>query len=1093
MEFLNADRKVREMDKGWILKFIKENFSRNDLMRGNEYWEEERVTNLERSLSDVDGSTIISAEVRGTKRYHVSLRMFLNGEVMMYCNCPRFLDMGRCKHIVAVILEYDSLIDNGVDLFPFLGKVDYDGRAQKDYKKPPERIERRDYNTKKLLENYMELSRRSVPETPARLVPRIRMSGMWSYPKFTFRVGYDRLYVVKSISTFMERIEKRQKADYGKGLTLFHGLEQFDEKSQEIIRILMNEFPGYRSKDYYTDSSYSGGARSIENGCAQLTGGAFDQLFELLCGQSVETDIKGEDYFFEKGNPDLSVKLRRSGDYVRMTINMPDNAHVFGYAHNLYFVSGNRLLQCSEDFRVNVSPLLTLHTNEIYMKPSDLSVFCGCVMPAISETVQIESEEGLLEEYIPDECTPYFYFDILGDTLSLKLRFRYEDKEFSAFENASAPGVKRDTIAEQKIIELCKKYFDQTESELFECTDSDGIYDFLTRGIEIFQSAGEVYVSDRLRARHISPSGGKVGLSVSNGLLVMDIDTGEFPPEELEALYQSMLQRRRYHKLPDGRYLTLEGSAYETLAEAVHMLQLPKKDLKKGKVVMPAYRAPYIDSVLREGVRVSRDESLRAMLRNFKSVAENDYVVPDGLKGELRPYQKTGFRWLKTLESCGFGGILADEMGLGKTIQVIAYMLTARRANVGSPNLVVCPASLILNWNEELRRFAPELGVSLVMGTASQRKERLTEAAREGADVVVTSYELLRQDVESYAELEFYCCVLDEGQHIKNQSTLASKAVKRVVCKQRFVLTGTPIENRLSELWNLFDFLMPGYLYSHSAFVERLEKPIIKSGNEEAVCQLRKLVSPFMLRRIKSSVLRDLPPKIEQVRRVQLSDEERKLYLACAAQVRKELESSETGKLNILAALTRLRQVCCDPNLCFENYKGPSSKIETCLELCSGMVSNGHQILLFSQFTSMLDRLRAGLDKLGISCFTLQGSTTKERRAKLVKEFNAGGASVFLISLKAGGTGLNLTAADVVIHYDPWWNQAAQEQGTGRAHRIGQSSTVQVYKLITRDTIEEKILALQERKAKLMDAVSSEMGEGIMSMTKEELMDLLDT
>jgi SNF2 family DNA or RNA helicase len=284
---------------------------------------------------------------------------------------------------------------------------------------------------------------------------------------------------------------------------------------------------------------------------------------------------------------------------------------------------------------------------------------------------------------------------------------------------------------------------------------------------------------------------------------------------------------------------------------------------------------------------------------------------------------------------------------------------------------------------------------------------------------------------------------------------------------------------------------MPGYLYTHNAFGEKLEKPVVKSKNPQAAEQLRRMVQPFMLRRLKKDVLKELPPKIEYLRHVPLSEEERKVYHAACLAARESVIEGE-GKMQILAALTRLRQICCDPALCYENYEGAGSKLDACLELCAGMVENGHQILLFSQFTGMLDRIRERLDDLHIHSFTLQGSTPKETRARLVREFNAGKASVFLISLKAGGTGLNLTAADVVIHYDPWWNMAAQNQATDRAHRIGQQAVVQVYKLIAKDTIEESILKLQNKKAELLETVSGNSDDSILSMSKEDLLALLD-
>ncbi len=1052
------------------LDAVKSIFPHKDFERGYAYWKDGRVSSLKETFSSKDQVRKISADVYGTEEYHPVVYADKDGSLKISCDCIRFRDTYRCKHLAAMMIAY-SLAGATGDKTPF---------------------KRTDPNTRRLLDAYMDRSRRKTPEAPARLVPRLLPTDRnWDYPSFSFRVGHDRLYVVKNLEQFLDMVDTRQTFTYGKGLTLFHGLEQFDELSQNIIRLLMDEMPGYRSRVYGMNTYSSGmGYRSIAISQAQLTGGAFDRMFNLLLGQQLETEVKNKLYLFEDGDPNIEIKLRRNGEDVRLLINTDDEASFFGNERSLYASTDGHIMRCSEAFREKTWPLLTLRSDKLNMSQEDLSLFCSFVLPTIEDIVEVQATKGLLEEHIPDECSPCFYFDMEGGVLILKLMFRYPEKEIPAFAKMEdTPGIKRDMSVEMKAEDLAGQYFEK-EEQRFTLTGDDAIYDFLTRTIDFFREQGEVFITNRLRAKHISPSGSKVGLSVSNGILTMALDTGDFPPEELEALYNSMLQRRRYHKLPDGRYLTLDGSPYETLAEAAHMLQIPKKELKKGTVQLPAYRAPYLDSVLSDGMRISRDKNLRDMIRNFKSVAESDYAVPDGLENVLRPYQKVGFQWLKTLESCGFGGILADEMGLGKTIQAIAFLVTASRETTGLPSLVVCPTSLILNWDEELKRFAPELNVMLIMGNAAQRKERLQDVGN--YDVIVTSYELLRQDIEKYAEIEFYCCLLDEAQHIKNQSTLASKAVKRIACKQRFVLTGTPIENRLSELWNLFDFLMPGYLYSHSAFVDKLEKPIVKSKNEEASQQLRRLVQPFMLRRIKSNVLKELPPKLEHVRRVQLSEDERKLYLSCAQQAKNELLSGGQGKLKILAALTRLRQVCCDPDLCFENYEGPESKLEACMELCSGMVSNGHQILLFSQFTSMLDRLRAGLNKLGISHYTLQGSTPKEQRAKLVKAFNAGGASVFLISLKAGGTGLNLTAADVVIHYDPWWNQAAQEQGTGRAHRIGQESTVQVYKLIAKDTIEEKILELQERKAQLMDAVSGDSGESLLSMSQDELMDLLN-
>ena len=788
----------------------------------------------------------------------------------------------------------------------------------------------------------------------------------------------------------------------------------------------------------------------------------------------------------------MSLSLIRRGKSACLELTAAEGPWgFFGSARNLYAINQGQILRCSGKFREDVYPLLRDGKKEMLLGQNDLPAFCSCVLPEIQDSVTVLDPDRLLQENLPDECVPCFYFDIEDETLLLKLEYRYGAESFNCFEQPKKP-VKRDLRAEQAVLRFTESRFAHANNKRFLLMGLDTVYDFLTDGLEQFQEQGEVFLSDRLSGRRVQASRAAVGLSVSDGSLILDFDTGGFPPEELEALYQSLLRRRRYHRLADGRYLPLDGSSCETLSEMAHMLQLSAKDLAAGQVKLPAFRALYLDGLLSgsEDVHVTRSRQFREMIRDFKAVTEGDYVLPEGLENTLRPYQRVGFQWLKTLDHYGFGGILADEMGLGKTLQMIAFLASVPAENRVGPNLVVCPASLILNWGDEMDKFAPGLSYELIMGTAAERKKQIASAG--DRDVWVTSYELLRQDIEQYAALRFTCCVLDEGQHIKNQSTLTSKAVKRIDCRQRFVMTGTPIENRLSELWNLFDFLMPGYLFSHSGFVEKLEKPAVKSGNQDAMEQLRRMVRPFLLRRMKTDVLKELPPKIEYVRRIPLSEEERKVYFASSSAARRSLEGGEGGKMDILAALTELRQICCAPELCFENYAGPSSKLEACIELCAGMVENGHQVLLFSQFTSMLDRIRARLEGLNISNFTLQGSTPKARRAALVKSFNAGGASVFLISLKAGGTGLNLTAADVVIHYDPWWNPAVRAQATDRAHRIGQRSTVQVYDLIAQDTVEEKILDLQSRKAGLMDAVTGGTQGGILDMSREELLALFD-
>ncbi len=1038
---------------------IKSLFSNADYARGMEYFQQGRVLDMTAGEGE---NSVVKCLVRGSETYSVRFQQMEYGYIRIGCSCPRFEEMGRCKHVAAAMIAY-------VEEPPRPSAVRSDRYAQA------------------LLQRYLQKSREqqpALPDIPARLVPQLH-TAYRSYPAFTFRVGREKLYVVKNLRDFLNNVNQRRTESYGKNLTLDHSMEQFDDRSKAMIELLMNEYSQFRSMSGSLYSRYESGD---EKNRITLTGDSFDRWFDLLEGEPLEAEW-GNNLRLLREDPQVGIRVEKQGDSVLLEIKTSCPYRFFGSRKSLYALSENTLQRCSPAFREKVYPLLEQGQESMCLALKDLPTFCGCVLPEIGELVEIEDREGLLQEYLPEECATGFYFDMEEETLGLKIVFRYGERTFTPTDRPSEKdGVRRDVKAESATILLAQRYF-QRQGGSFTLTGEEEAYDFLTGPLDSFRQYGEVYLSDRLQSRRIQPTAASVGLSVSDGLLTLTLDTGGFPKEELSALYQSLLLRRKYHRLTDGRYLELNGSGYEKMAEMAQMLQLSRKELAKGTVTLPAYRGLYLDGMFSgsDGVQVSRDSRFREMIRNFKALSESDYALPEGMETVLRPYQKTGFQWLKTLESYGFGGILADEMGLGKTLQVIAFLATVPRKTTQKTSLVVCPASLIYNWGEELTKFAPQLSYRLILGTAAERKALRSCA---DTDVWVTSYELLRQDIGDYSRQEFYCCVLDEAQHIKNAATLTSKAVKQINCRQRFVLTGTPVENRLSELWNLFDFLMSGYLYTNTAFREKLEKPIVKSKNPEASAQLRRLVQPFLLRRRKSEVLKELPPKEEYIRRISLSEEERKTYCACVQATVEKLDG-EQGKLQILAALTRLRQICCDPNLCFENYQGETSKLDACMELCQAMVENGHQILLFSQFTSMLDRIRARLDETGISSFTLQGSTTKEKRAKLVKAFNAGAASVFLISLKAGGTGLNLTAADIVIHFDPWWNQAAQDQATDRAHRIGQQAHVQVYKLIAKDTIEEKILELQEKKAALMDTISGAEDGGILNMSKEDLLALL--
>jgi len=496
------------------------------------------------------------------------------------------------------------------------------------------------------------------------------------------------------------------------------------------------------------------------------------------------------------------------------------------------------------------------------------------------------------------------------------------------------------------------------------------------------------------------------------------------------------------------------------------------------------------------------------------------YLVPNGIQATLRPYQMTGYKWLRTLAANNLGGILADDMGLGKTLQSIVYMAsileeTKNKNSVKEPEpdnkvsriknadkeepdqvrfLIVCPSSLIYNWQDEVDNFAPHLTTEVITGSPKERQE-LIESDRK-ADIIITSYPLIRRDIDLYVKIQFHTVFIDEAQYIKNADSLNAKSVKLIRAKHKFALTGTPIENSLSELWSIFDFIMQNYLFSHTKFINIYEKPIMKE-EEDKLRDLNRRITPFILRRMKKDVLHELPDKVEEKMLTDMVEEQKKIYVSFMENVKSEINTEikengfEKSKMKILAALTRLRQICCHPSTFIDNYTGGSGKLELLLEIITDAIANGHRILVFSQFTSMLSIIEAELHKENIGCFYLAGSTKVQDRNDYVKRFNQGEGEVFLISLKAGGTGLNLTGADTVIHYDPWWNPAVEDQATDRAYRIGQMKSVHVIKLITKGTIEEKIYKLQKKKKNLSDSVIQSKEVFINTLTREELEEIL--
>ena len=646
--------------------------------------------------------------------------------------------------------------------------------------------------------------------------------------------------------------------------------------------------------------------------------------------------------------------------------------------------------------------------------------------------------------------------------------------------------------------------FDQEKSLLVYSGDEGDIFTFLSQVIPKLQKYGDIYVTDSMKKLRVVPSASfQVGVSVSGGLLEMSMASNQFNKEELAEIFSSYDRKKKYHRLKNGAFITFNKEQKQVMSALLDVMKNYADKKNPDTIKMPLFRALYLDELLaeKESVELKKNREYRKLIGKMRSYENGDYEVPQSLEAVLREYQRDGFYWIKTLKENGFGGILADDMGLGKTLQILAFLLSEKeQGKVGDElrTLIVAPASLVYNWKKEVERFTPQLSVCVMAGTAHERKE-LIKNQTSNVDVWITSYDLLKRDIELYQDIVFANEIIDEAQYIKNQTTHAAKSVRLVNSSFRMALTGTPMENRLSELWSIFDYLMPGFLYGYTRFRSEIETLIVSDKDEDAMTRLRAMIHPFILRRLKKDVLKELPEKQEEIVTVALSGEQKKLYQAHSQRLKMFLEDQNDedfaqNKLQILAELTKLRQLCCGPELLLENYKGENAKLETCIELITQAIAGGHKILLFSQFTSMLDLIGEELKKAKIDYYRIDGSVKKEARMEMVEQFQnpQNQVSVFCISLKAGGTGLNMTAADIVIHYDPWWNKAAQNQATDRAHRIGQKHAINVYQLIAEETIEQKICELQQVKEDLAEEVLS--GEGISStqFNKDEIMNLLE-
>lgn len=730
-------------------------------------------------------------------------------------------------------------------------------------------------------------------------------------------------------------------------------------------------------------------------------------------------------------------------------------------------------------------------TNQIEIPNEQIDYFLESVVPGLKKLGEVELPQNLTNRYKKTPLVAKLYLDRLKNRLVAGLEFQYENIVINPLEGRElqkGPILIRDVEKENQILQLMEESsFATTDSGYF-LHNEELEYEFLYHVVPKLQKLVQIYATTAVRNRIFKESAfPKIRVKVKKertNWLEFKFDMDGIPQRQIKEVLSALQEKRKYYRLRNGALLSLETREFEEIQRFLNAAPVQAEDLEAG-LNLPIIRGIKLLDSVEDDTTFTIEESFRKFLDTIYNPSCMQFEVPELVAPILRGYQVHGYKWMKTLASYGFGGILADDMGLGKTLQSITYILSelplVRKNKL--PILIVCPSSLTYNWLSEINKFAPGVHAVILDGKKGERTAKQKLAA--DSDIVITSYPLLRKDIVWYEKQTYHTVFFDEAQAFKNPITQTARTVKKIQADYRFALTGTPVENSLEELWSIFHVVFPKLFQGLKEYSHLTRK------------QIARRVRPFLLRRLKEEVLSELPEKIESIDLVELLPEQKKLYAAYLAKLRHDTlkhldkDTLRKNKIRILAGLTRLRQICCHPSLFVDGYKGSSAKFEQLLRIIEESKLAGRRVLIFSQFTKMLQLIGREMAMQELPFFYLDGQTPSEERLALTNRFNEGERNLFLISLKAGGTGLNLTGADTVILYDLWWNPAVEEQAADRAHRMGQTNIVQVIKLVARGTIEEKMNELQEKKRELIEEIIDSKDKGTSSLTEEDIREIL--
>lgn len=1027
--------------------------------RGLRYYNTDRVGELQYDWHH----DLWFGQVRGTEDYFVQVDFskIEQGKIFPHCDCPAFATYGTCKHLAAVLLTVANEIPPTQGTFQMTSNF-------------------LDELTKQPLEEFNVLSDKS-PLQVEYILKIDYMSQVW----LEWKTGVGHRYVVQNTREFLDHVLDGEAHTFTKKFTYSPEEHYFLEQDLEIFKLLASFIA---TGDAFTDNGFYS-SKSYDKRSLLIPPIGFKQLITLLQDRKVLLEVGNQTYesfnVEEKTLPyQFSLDQEDEGKFLLKIAGQQKAQFLRDYQaifkEGTFYFPEREQLSMVEKIQLRGKQDMTLP-----ITGDNTDRFFSDALPVLKQRAEVhiasEVSEGI--EEFPLQAT--MHLEERDGLIIGNLMYHYGPHALNPFrgeERDSSVILVRETKKEEQIMHLIEESdFHYNGKELYiDLQDDEEVYDFLYTILPNLDQYVDLYLTSdiqRLMVEAEPEPTTNVSMENDANLLEIGFDISGVNDDEVSALLQAVVEKKRFYRLNSGALVSLEGEGFQKVEELLSDLNVGSQEVTDGNIKVPVYRGLHVDELVD---KKKYDPAFQKLLHSLKHPEEQVYPLPERLDADLRNYQETGYQWFKSLSHYHLGGILADDMGLGKTLQTIAYLLSEPSED---PHLVIVPSSVIYNWRNEIDRFAPDLDIAVISGTPNERKTLINEATEK--DIWITSYGTMRQDAALYEGLHFQTMVLDEAQFIKNYQTKTSKAVRTIDASRRFALSGTPIENSVDELWAIFQVILPGLL------------PALKEFRQLEPKRIAALTKPFIMRRLKTEVLTELPEKIESVHTSELTKDQKELYVGYLRELQTMASESiatnnfQGSRMKILAGLTRLRQLCCHPSLFIENYEGRSGKLDELLEQVQTMLNSGRRLLIFSQFTSMHDLVQQELEKLGIDSFYLQGSTPSKERVEMSEAFNNGEKDVFLISLKAGGTGLNLTGADTVILLDLWWNPAVEDQAAGRAHRFGQKNVVQVIRFITEGTIEEKIYELQQKKRELINQVIQPGETMLSSLSEDDIKELL--